>query len=114
MFRIEGLKRLSYKKFEQQLQQHWISDMFPDCIREVYLTSNNTDLNTTRKAVIDSVASHKQELVPKRSFQELIREARRDRERAEKAVVRFYDEAGKEGDSFAMTAKTAREVTALF
>jgi hypothetical protein len=41
-------------------------------------------------------------------------QARQHRERAEKAVVKFYNEAGKEGDPFAMTAKTAREVTALF
>ena len=74
MFRIEELKKLSCKKFEQQLKQHWISDTFPECIREVYLTSNNTDLNAMRKTVIDVVASHKEDLVSKRPFQELIRE----------------------------------------
>jgi hypothetical protein len=71
---MEDLKKLSYKKFDLQLQQHWISDTFPDCIREVYSTSEDADSTATRKAVVDAVSSHKQELVQKRPFQELIRE----------------------------------------
>jgi hypothetical protein len=71
---MEDLKKLSCKKFELQLQQHWISDTFPDCIREVYSTSEDADSTATRKAVVDAVSLHKQELVQKRPFQELIRE----------------------------------------
>lgn len=71
---MEGLKELSYQKFELQLQQHWISDTFPDCVREVYATSLGTDLRTIRSAVVYAVSQHKQSLIQKRSFQELIRE----------------------------------------
>lgn len=74
MFRIEQLKILACEKFKKQLQQHWISDTFPDCIREVYTTSNDIDIKTIRNAVVSVVALHKKELVEKRSFQELIRE----------------------------------------
>jgi len=72
MFRIDDLKSLSCKKLEVQLQKHWISDTFVDCIREVYLSSMDTD-PAMRKAVVRMVSLH-QELVQKRSFQELIRE----------------------------------------
>lgn len=59
MFRIEELKLITCKKFERQLQQHWISDMFPGAIREVYSTSNNTDSDRIRNIVVGVVASHK-------------------------------------------------------
>ena len=74
MFRIEELKVIACKKFEQQLQQHWISDTFPDSIREVYSASNNTDSDSIRNIVVGAVASHKQDLLQKVPFQELIRE----------------------------------------
>ena len=69
---MEDLKSLSCKKFEVQLEQHWISDTLVNCIREVYSTS--TDVAAVRKAVVKTVSSHKKDLVPKRPFQELIRE----------------------------------------
>ena len=68
---MEDLKTLACKKFELQLQQHWISDTFVDCIREVYMTSRVSD--ATRKAVVRTVFLHK-ELVNKQPFQDLIRE----------------------------------------
>jgi len=71
MFRMDDLKRLSCEKFELKLQTHWISDTFPDCIREVYLSSVDTD-PAMRKAVVSVVSLH-QELAQKRPFQELIR-----------------------------------------
>lgn len=77
MFRIEGLKKLSCKKFEQQLEQYRFGgtpDTFPDCIREVYMTSNSTDLNTTRKVVVDAVILHRIALLQKGLFQELVQE----------------------------------------
>ncbi|KAM3064922.1 hypothetical protein ACMFMG_011250 [Clarireedia jacksonii] len=74
MFRMDELKALSCKRFKEQLQKHWISDTFPDCIREVYSTSNDLDCNTIRKAVVDVVVLHRHELIRKKQFQELIRE----------------------------------------
>lgn len=71
MFQIEELKAQSRKKFEEQLRQHWISDTFADCIRDVYSTSKERDL--IRKAIVDAVSVHR-ELIQKRIFQELIRE----------------------------------------
>jgi hypothetical protein len=72
MFRIEDLTEVSCKKFKLQLQQHWISDTFPDCIREVYSISSNS--TAVRKVIVDIVSSYNQELVQKRPSQELIRE----------------------------------------
>jgi len=74
MFRIEGLKILSCNKFQLQLkqQEHWMSDMFPDCIREVYSTSKPSD--PIRKAVVDVVLLNKKVLAQKSLFQELIQE----------------------------------------
>jgi hypothetical protein len=65
---MEDLKKLLCKKFKLQLQQHWISDTFPDCIREVYSTSGDADSTATRKAVVDAVSLYKQKLVQKRLF----------------------------------------------
>jgi hypothetical protein len=72
MFRMEELKNFSCKKFKLQLRQHWITDAFLDCIRELYLTS--TEGSPIRKIVVDTVFSHRKELVQKRPFQEVIRE----------------------------------------
>lgn len=69
---MEELKTFSCKKFELQLQQHWITDAFPDCIREVYLIS--MEVTAIRKAVVDAVFSHRKALVQKRPFQEVVRE----------------------------------------
>ena len=69
---MEELKTLSCKKFELQLQQHWITDAFPDCIREVYIIS--TEGSSIRKTVVDAVFSHRKALVQKRPLQEVVRE----------------------------------------
>lgn len=74
MLRIDELKLIVCKKFEHQLEQHWISDTLPDCIREVYSTTNSVDSNGIRIAVVNAVASHKEDLVQKGPFQDLIRE----------------------------------------
>ncbi len=74
MFLLEELKVLACKKFEEKIKQHWISDMFPDSIREVYSTTNSIDSNSIRKAVVDTVVLHRVDLVQQAPFQELIRE----------------------------------------
>ncbi|KAH7360792.1 BTB/POZ protein [Rhexocercosporidium sp. MPI-PUGE-AT-0058] len=74
MLRIDELKLIACKKFERQLEQHWISDTLPDCVREVYSTTNSVDSNSIRIAVVNTVASHKEDLVQKGPFQDLIRE----------------------------------------
>lgn len=72
--RVEGLKVITCEKFDRQLQQHWISDTFPDCIREVYLTTNDVDSKSTRNSVVSAVALHNEGLIHKGPFQDLIRE----------------------------------------
>lgn len=69
-----GSKSLSCRKFEGQLQQHWISATLVDCIREVYSTSIDIEPSTIGKAVVKTVSLHRKELVQKWSFQELIGE----------------------------------------
>ncbi|TGO45842.1 hypothetical protein BCON_0361g00020 [Botryotinia convoluta] len=73
MFCMEDLKSICCQKLKSQLQAHWISDTFPECIREVYLTSNSIDANPMRIAVVDTLVSHKA-LLKKPSFQELVRD----------------------------------------
>jgi hypothetical protein len=72
MFRIEELRELSCRKLELQLQKHWISDTFMDCVQEVYSTSQ--DKAAIRTIVMSVAATHIQELIQKQYFQELIRE----------------------------------------
>ena len=67
VFRIEELKGIACKKFEQ-LQTYWFSDTFPDSIREVYSISNNIDSNSIRDTVVNAVALYKQDLVRKGPF----------------------------------------------
>ncbi len=73
MFQINDLKTLAREKFEKQLQQHWISDTFPDCIREVYETTQQTD-TAMRKAAVEIARIHTSQLYPQKSFQALLRE----------------------------------------
>ena len=68
----DDLELLSCKKFELQLQEHWVTDAFPDCIREVY--SISTKKSSIRKTVVDAIFSHRKVLVQKRLFQEAVRE----------------------------------------
>jgi hypothetical protein len=74
MLRIDELKVIACKKYDCQLEQHWISDTLPHCVREVDSTTNNIDSNSKRMAVVNAVVLHKEDLVQKGSFQDLIRE----------------------------------------
>lgn len=40
---LEGLKKLCVERFEDQLEQHWISDTFCNAVREVYDTTYSND-----------------------------------------------------------------------
>jgi len=74
MFLIEDLKVLACRRFQEELQGHWSSDLFPDSIRELYSTTNSIDANSIRKVAVDTVVLHRHDLVKKAPFQELIRE----------------------------------------
>jgi hypothetical protein len=72
MFRMKDLKDLACEKFKLQLQEHWKSNTFPDCIREVYSTSKEVQAPGTRGLVVEIAALHRKELGQKRLFQDLI------------------------------------------
>ncbi len=73
MFQMNDLKTLAREKFEKQLQQHWISDTFTDCIREVYETTQQTD-TAMRRAAVKIASIHIEELYSQKCFQALLRE----------------------------------------
>ena len=68
---MDHLKALAHEKFKVQLRQHWISDTFPDCIREVYNTTFDSD-TMMRRAVIEVVNKNSKELCRKMAFREVI------------------------------------------
>lgn len=68
---MNDLKRLARKRFEEQLQQHWISDTFTDCIREVYETTEQTD-TAMRRATVEVARIHIKELYEEKCFQVLL------------------------------------------
>ena len=57
MFRMDDLKALAVKNLEAQLQEHWISDTFPDCVREVYGNTAQDDA-ALRKIAVEVVKGH--------------------------------------------------------
>lgn len=60
-------------KLQQKLQDLWISDSFPECIREIYATTPENDC-AMRSAVVEVAKVHVRELGSKDVFKDLIRE----------------------------------------
>lgn len=73
MFQMDDLKTLARERFEKQLKQHWISDTFTDCIREVYETTQQTE-TAMRRMTVEMARIHIKELYPQKCFQALVRE----------------------------------------
>lgn len=75
LFRIEELKKLSVRKFEEQIgkQNLWSSEAFADCIREVYTTTPDQDL-LMRNVVVQVVVAHIKDLSKRKWIQDLIRD----------------------------------------
>jgi len=72
MFRMDDLKALAVKNLEAQLQVHWISDTFPDCVREVY--GNTFQDAAMRQIVVKVVKDHLSNLCSRTAFLDGIRE----------------------------------------
>lgn len=70
-FQVESLKVLALDNFKNQLQQHWISDTFADCIREVYKDKYNGD-RSMREAVIRVINDHASEVCHRATFREVV------------------------------------------
>ena len=73
MFFLEDLKVVAIAKLQQKLQDLWISDSFPECIREIYATTPENYCEM-RSAVVEVAKVHVRELGSKDVFKDLIRE----------------------------------------
>jgi hypothetical protein len=51
------MQELRSTNFWLQLQQHWMSHNFPDCIRAVYSTSKDTNLTASRTVAVNVASS---------------------------------------------------------
>jgi len=73
MFFLEDLKALSTAKLQRKLQDLWTCDSFPECVREIYTSTPNSD-RAMRSAVVEVAKVHTIELGKKAIFKDLIRE----------------------------------------
>jgi hypothetical protein len=73
MFFLEDLKVLCAAKLQQKLQDLWTTDSFPECVREIYASTPNSD-RTIRPVVVKVAKIHVHELGNKAIFKDLIRE----------------------------------------
>ena len=73
MFFLEDLKGLSEKKLQKKLKSGWMSDSFPDCIRQVYASTYNTH-SSIRSIVVEVAVAHARELGKKEIFKDLLKE----------------------------------------
>ena len=73
MLLLEDLKALCVGKLKSKVKTLWDGDSFPDCIREVY--ASTTDSNCSmRLAVLEVATAHARELRDKETFTDLLRE----------------------------------------
>ena len=73
MFFLEDLKALCTSKLQQKLQVLWDSDLFSECVREIYASTPNSNCSM-RSAVVKVAKTHLRELGKKETFKDLIRE----------------------------------------
>jgi len=73
MFFLDDLKALSTAKLQLKLQDLWTSDLFPECIREIYASTPDSD-RAMRAAVVEVASVRIHELGMKAIFKDLIRE----------------------------------------
>lgn len=72
MFRMGDLKALAIQNLKAQLQKHWISDIFPDSVQEVY--GNTPQQSALRDTVVEVAQTYLGELCSKSAFLDVIRE----------------------------------------
>ncbi|KAF2181195.1 hypothetical protein K469DRAFT_589870, partial [Zopfia rhizophila CBS 207.26] len=71
MFFLEDLKALALEKFKRNLEELWMSDSFPECVREVYKSTYERD-RALRSVVVEVAATHAHDLGSKEIFKDLI------------------------------------------
>jgi len=70
---VPDLQQLAAKNFKDELTQHWISDTFPYCIKEVYESNPGEDV-TLRNIVVEAAFVHLRTLGRRKNFQNLVAE----------------------------------------
>jgi hypothetical protein len=73
MFCIEDLKTISLNKFRRETSERWDSDLFLECVWEIY-HSNFGYPCTIQPAVVDVAVTHAREIAGKARFEDLVRE----------------------------------------
>jgi hypothetical protein len=73
MFLLEDLKALSTAKLQRKLEDLWSNDSFPECIREIYASTPESD-RAMRSVVLKVAKIHAGELSKMSIFKDLIRE----------------------------------------
>jgi hypothetical protein len=73
MFFLEDLKALSTTKLRQKLQDLWDTELFPECVRNVYASTAKRDC-MMRFAIVEIAAAHARALDKKEIFKELLQE----------------------------------------
>ncbi|KAJ2987547.1 hypothetical protein NUW58_g4446 [Xylaria curta] len=72
-FMLDHLKQHALERFESKLQKLWVSELFVDCIREVYDTTTELE-HGLRNAVVEVALTHRAELWGKSAFRDLVHE----------------------------------------
>lgn len=61
-------------EFQDQLRQHWKSDTFPECIREMYRSTSKSHFAMRRVVVV--IRIHSKDICHQLAFQEVVKEIR--------------------------------------
>ncbi|EFY89471.1 BTB/POZ domain-containing protein [Metarhizium acridum CQMa 102] len=72
-FGVDGLKDDALQKFKAKITKLWVTELFVDCIRDVYQSTSDEKCKM-RQAVVDVVNQHRSELWQRRPFKDLVRE----------------------------------------
>jgi hypothetical protein len=70
-FLVEGLKDYALERLKSKAQQLWVSEVFVDCIRDVYESTQDFEL---RGVILEVAYQHLPDLWSKKPFQDLIHE----------------------------------------
>ncbi|KAI3339743.1 BTB/POZ domain-containing protein [Ustulina deusta] len=72
-FMLDDLKQHALQRFTSKLESLWVSELFVDCIREIYASTTTTE-HGLRGAVVEAARSHRTQLWEKRAFRDLLSE----------------------------------------
>ena len=72
-FQVTGLHEYALQKFISKIEKLWVSELFVDCIRDVY-TSTSDPKCSIRVAILNITCQHINDLRGKLPFQDLMRE----------------------------------------